>query len=246
MPRTDDRPDRSSLEECGRSETLTIPFTDISVEPLTREREIEIGQEVVDEVLATYTLSDDPAQQQRLAGLLDRIVPATTDADYSVRLIDADEVNAFALPGGALMFTTAIVELLDDGELGFVMGHEVAHVECRHIARQLEREALTVTGIDELFGDLVDAQQLYESEVGQTLAFLGSLSFSREDESESDLVALDLMATADIPLTEAVEALEQLRSIEGDVPSEGIIDFLLTHPPTEDRIEAVQADIASR
>lgn len=241
-----DRPRPPSLHECGRSETLTIPYTDIAVDPLSRAQEIEIGREVIAEVLATSAVADDAAQQDRLARLLDRIVPADTDAEYSVRLIDTDEVNAFALPGGALVFTSAIVEQLDDGELGFVMSHEVAHVECRHIAQQLEREALAVAGIDAVLGDLVDGEELYRSEAGQTLAFLASLSFSREDEAESDLVALDLMDAAKIPLAEAVNALEHLRSIEGDVPSGDHLDLFLTHPPTADRIEDVRQAIASR
>lgn len=234
-------PVRVDRGDCAASDVLGIPGTDIEIEPLTREQEADLGREVDAEVLAWYAVADDPDTASMLDGLLDAVRPSDSDIEYHVQLLASDEVNAFAVPGGSIYFTTAIVDLMTEDELAFVMGHEIAHVECRHSAHQIEREALVVAAAEALIGSEIDVEELYASTVGQTVAYFGSLSFSREDESEADLVALDLMEPAGIPLSAAADALTTLMSIEPPLDTGPLGDLLSTHPATADRIDAVEA-----
>ena len=229
---------------CAASGTLEDPITGVSVEPLSRQREREIGDAAILDVLAFYPEVSDRPVEDLLDDLLDALDPEVGGVDFDVTLVASTEVNAFALPGGHLFFTTAIVELLDDDELAFIMGHEIAHVACRHVAHQLEREALVVAALESVVGGVFDVGEFYESEGGQMLATLGSLSFSRGDESESDLVSVDLMRRANYELSAAPSALRVLLALETEGSESAAGALLSTHPPTRERIADVEDEIA--
>lgn len=226
---------------CEVAEPPRIELLGIELDPMSRQQERDLGEEYATEVLSWYHVADDDRTQETLDELLDELAPRIDAIDWSVTLLDSTEINAFALPGGPLYFTTAITDLMSTDELAFVMGHEIAHVECRHIAQQLEREALAVAAVDSVFGGALDAEALYESELGQGVAVLASLSFSRDDESEADLRALDLLDRSGRPTSSAADALRVLRDHTGDVPDDGVSTYFSTHPPTRDRIAAVEA-----
>lgn len=234
------------IDRCGESTLLSVPGTEIMIEPLSIEQEAAIGEDTVDEVLRTSSPSDDDATQSRLEDLLDELRPTGTDVDYQVTLLESEEVNAFAVPGGSIFFTTAITELMPDDELAFVMAHEISHVHCRHIAQEIERVGLVAAAANALLGTDLDADDIYADAAGSVIAELASLSFSRDDELEADLAALDLLEEAGRPLDAAADGLRTLMSLEGDYqPSE--IDVLLsTHPPTQERIDAVEAEASRR
>ncbi len=226
--------------DCDVAEPPVIPGLDISVDSMSRAQETAIGESYLAEVLAYYPASSDSATESDLQDLLDELAPTIDGIDFDVTLLDSSEVNAFALPGGSLFFTTAIVDVLDDDELAFVMAHEIAHVECRHSAQQLEREALAVAAVEAVLGDAVDADSLYESTTGQGVAFLANLSFSRADEQEADLRALDLMEHAGRSTGAAAGALRVLLDYTVE-PASDMEVWLSTHPPTAERIENVEA-----
>lgn len=234
-------PGGDRVNDCDVAERPRLDLLGIEIDPMTREQERDLGEEYSAEVLTWYPVSDDAGTQHTLDALLDELAPSIDPIDWSVTLLDSPEINAFALPGGPLYFTTAITDLMSTDELAFVMGHEIAHVECRHIARQLEREALAVVALDSALGGAVDAQELYESELGQGIAVLASLSFSRDDESQADLRSLDLLERAGRPTSAAADALRLLRDATGDLPDDGVSTYFSTHPPTRDRITAVEA-----
>ena len=234
------------LDECGRSGMLTIPATDISIEPITLEQEESIGTETRSLVLEQYQVSGDIDTQALLERLLDEVRPGGTEIDFNVTLLDSAEVNAFAIPGGDLFFTSAITSLMDEDELAFVMGHEVGHVVCRHLAQQFEREALVLAGLDALLGSEIDTGRLYAEAAATVLKGIADLRFSREDELESDLVALELLYAAGRPLGAGPSALRALQNLEGSLEPSEIEIFFSTHPPTSQRIEQLEAEIAKR
>jgi len=235
-----------NLDQCAESELLKIPGTKVTIEPMTLEQERSAGVDVRSSVYAFYATSDDSATQATLNDLLTEITPAGSPIPFTVTLLESDEVNAFAIPGGDLFFTTGITSLMTNDELAFVMGHEVAHVACRHIAKQFERQALVVAGVDALLGTEPDMGRLDAAAASEVLSGLAGVSFSQADETQADLVALDLLADAGRPLEAGTSALRILQSLEGGVESSAIEVFLSTHPPTADRIERLGQEIAKR
>lgn len=233
-------PGSGLINRCAESDWLSIPGTDIAIEPLNLEQEIDIGARVRADVVSLYTAAPNHPEQPTLDALLDLVAPSDSAIPFSVTVLDSDEVNAFAIPGGDLFFTTGIIDLMTRDELAFVMGHEVAHVVCRHIAQGLEREALVAAGIDGLFGSDLSAGDYYAGDGNAVLATLNAIGFSKDDELESDLVAVALMRRAGLDLRAAVSALRALRDLEGSYDPSAIETFFSTHPPTEDRIAAVE------
>ncbi len=190
--------DRSSTG-AGDPTCSTIPGTDISIDPMSLDQERSVGSETRALVVQQYQVSGDGEAQALLDRLLDDVRPAGTAIDFNVTLLESNEVNAFAIPGGDLFFTTAISSLMTQDELAFVMGHEVGHVVCRHLAQQFEREALLTAGLDALLGTEIDTGRLYADAAADVLNDVADLGFSREDELESDLAALDLLADRGTP-----------------------------------------------
>jgi predicted Zn-dependent protease len=247
QPTSDRRADSEAiLDGCGQSELLAIPGTDISIEPMSLEQERSVGDETRSFVLQQYQISGDGDTQALLEDLLNDMRPANTEIDFTVTLLDSSEVNAFAIPGGDLFFTTAISSLMTEDELAFVMGHEVGHVVCRHLAQQFEREALLTAGLDALLGTEIDTGRLYAEAAATVLNDVADLGFSREDELESDMAALDLLEVASRPLSSGPAALRALQGSEADLEPNEIEVFFSTHPPTSERIEQLEAEIAQR
>ncbi len=126
------------------------------------------------------------------------------------------------------------------------MGHEIAHVHCRHTAHEIERVAMVAAAANALLGTDLDAQDIYADAAGAAIADLASLSFSRGDERQADLASLDLLDAAGRPLEAAADALRRLTSLEGTYQPDRIDVLLSTHPPTQERVDTVEAAIATR
>ena len=243
----DDGNDAGALiDRCGRSDVLTIPGTDVSIEPISLDQERSIGADTRSLVLAQYQVSDDGDTQSLLDRLLDDVEPPQTGIDFVVTLLESDEVNAFAIPGGDLYFTSGITSLMTEDDLAFVMAHEVGHVVCRHLAQQFERQALVIAGLDALLGSEIDTGRLYAEAAASVLTEVADLGFSRDDEGEADVAALDLLASAGRPLSAGPSALRVLQELEGNLEPSAIDVFFSTHPPTAERIERLEDEISQR
>jgi predicted Zn-dependent protease len=197
------------------------------------------------------TLNRDPALTQRVRQIAARIVPHTAvfrrDAPkwrWEVNVVSSDDLNAFCMPGGKIVFFSGIIEKLrlSDDEIAVVMGHEVAHALREHSREQASQAiaaqgAITAISIGAaLFGiglpsgstDLASAA--YES--------LVATKFSRVDESEADRMGLELTARAGYDPRAGVTLWQKmLKANTGGRPME----FLSTHPAEESRIREIQS-----
>ncbi|MBU6437260.1 MAG: M48 family metallopeptidase, partial [Betaproteobacteria bacterium] len=139
------------------------------------------------------------AQVQRLRAVAQRIIPQAprwnlraAQWKWEVNLIGSKQLNAFCMPGGKIVFYTGILDTLklSDDEVAIIMGHEMAHALREHARERIGKQAATGAGAS-LLGALLGVGNL-----GQTAINMGAnlltLRFSREDESEADLVGLDL------------------------------------------------------
>lgn len=226
----------------GSSDFLGIPGTAIRVEPLTVADERDVGASVTDRVLASYAVADEPATQQLLDDLLVAIAPAD-GRQYTVTLLESEQVNAFAVIGGSIFFTTGITDLLDENELAFVMGHEIAHITCRHSARAFERDALAVVALEVVVGD-ESSDRWFESAEAELADALLTPGFSRRDEREADLYSLELLQQAGVSTDGAASALRVLLELDSAGPR-GFDQLFSSHPPTAARIEAIERELAA-
>ena len=185
-------------------------------------------------------------QTQRLNRIAQRLIPHAAawnprarQWQWQVALIQSDQINAFCLPGGKIAFYTGILDQLElsDDEAAMIMGHEMAHALREHARERLAKSTATSLGLR------LGSELLGLGNLGAAAADLGTqlltLRFSREDESEADLVGLELAArgayrpSASVSLWKKMTAANERRNLS----------FLSTHPSGADRIRRLQANL---
>jgi Zn-dependent protease with chaperone function len=185
-------------------------------------------------------------QTQRLHAIAKRIIPFTAawnprakDWQWQVALINSNEINAFCLPGGKIAFYTGILDKLQlsDDETAMIMGHEMAHALREHARERLAKSSATNLGLR------LGAELLGLGGLGAVAADMGSqlltLKFSREDESEADLVGLELAARGAFQPNASVSLWQKMaKAGGGNGPA-----FLSTHPSGPNRIKQLQANV---
>lgn len=185
-------------------------------------------------------------QVQRLRRMAQRMVKHTQPWNeraqrwsWEVNLIQSPQINAFCMPGGKIAFFTGILETLklSDDEAAMIMGHEMAHALREHARERLAKSSATNIGLR------LGAQLLGLGELGNAAADLGAqlltLKFSREDESEADLVGLELAARSAYQPQASVTLWQKMTAASGGSgPS-----FLSTHPSGPNRIRELQGNL---
>ena len=188
----------------------------------------------------------DHPQSQRLNNIAQRIIPFTAawnprarDWRWEVALINSDQINAFCLPGGKIAFYTGILSQLklSDDEAAMIMGHEMAHALREHARERLAKSTATSLGLR------LGSELLGLGNLGAAAADMGTqlltLRFSREDESEADLVGLELAARAGYRPDASVSLWQKMAKANGS----GGLAFLSTHPSGPQRIESLRANL---
>jgi predicted Zn-dependent protease len=171
----------------------------------------------------------------RMIPLASRYNPRAREWRWEVNLIGSKQINAFCMPGGKIAFFSGLLEglKLTDDEAAIVMGHEIAHALREHARERLAKSELTQLGAS-LLGQLV-AQGKY-ADAFRLGGNLLTLKFSREDESEADLVGLDLAARAGFDPRAGVTLWEKMTSAKRGAPPQ----WLSTHPSGPNRIREIE------
>lgn len=193
------------------------------------------------------TLNTEPALTNRVRAIASRITPQTrafrADAPgwkWEVNTISSDELNAFCMPGGKIMFYTGLIKRLNlsDEEIAVVMGHEIAHALREHSREQVSQAmaAQATIGIGAALLGLGDgAASLANAGYDALIA----TTFSRGDESEADRIGLELSARAGYDPRAGVTLWQKMLKAgqSGSRPPE----FLSTHPAETSRIQQIEA-----
>lgn len=185
-------------------------------------------------------------QLQRLREIAKRIIPQSygwnpraRDWKWEVNLIGSGQVNAFCMPGGKIAFYYGILEKLklDDEEVAFIMGHEVAHALREHARERMAKTAATRIGASLLssvlgLGNLGDAALNLGSQ-------LLTLKFSREDETEADLVGMELSARSGYGPQAGVRLWQKMAEFSKGAPPQ----WASTHPSGPTRIKDIETNL---
>lgn len=191
---------------------------------------------------------DGHPQLQKLRGISQRLIPFTpqwnrraSEWRWQVNLIGSKQINAFCMPGGKIAFYTGILDKLQltDDEAAMIMGHEMAHALREHARERLAKTQATNLGVR------LGAQLLGLGDLGNAAAGLGAqlltLKFSRSDETDADLVGLELAARAGYQPDAAVSLWQKMGKASGS--QQAGLAFLSTHPSGPDRIRELQQNV---
>jgi predicted Zn-dependent protease len=204
------------------------------------EKEIALGKQLAQEVEREAKVIDDPIIAEYVNRVGQNLV-RNSDAKvpFTIKVVDAEEVNAFALPGGFFFVNSGLIMKAEsESELAGVMAHEIAHVAARHGTRQATRGTLiNYASIPLIF---MGGWTGYAIRQGAGLAIpLGFLNFSRGFEREADFLGLQYLYKAGYDPAAFVDFFEKIQSFEKKKP--GMISKVFsTHPMTDDRIEQAQ------
>jgi beta-barrel assembly-enhancing protease len=210
------------------------------------EKEIALGKQLAQEVERSSKLIDDPVVTEYVNRVGQNLV-RNSDArvPFTIKVIDSDEVNAFALPGGFFYVNSGLIlRAQEESELAGVMAHEISHVAARHGTKnatkgqilQLATVPLILLGPAGLAG-----YGLYEGlNVALPVTFL---KFSRDAEREADFLGLQYMYKAGYDPNAYVTFFERIQADEKRRPGT-IPKVFSTHPPTPERIANAQKEIA--
>lgn len=193
-----------------------------------------LGKPVAEQLEEEIGLVKDPALARWVEAVGSRIVQADgrPPQEYTFRILDADDVNAFAIPGGYIYVTLGLLRFVDsEDELAAVVGHELAHVTAHHGLKQLKRDLLLTLGLSLLRGHVSELT----STLGQLGGVLYSLRHSRGAEAEADAQGIQKVARSGYDPVAMVTFLRKLNEKEKNKPSRLEIYFM-THPPTTERL----------
>jgi len=207
------------------------------------EKEIALGKALANEVERSAKIIDDPVIAEYVNRVGQNLV-RNSDAKvpFTIKVIDSEDVNAFALPGGFFFVNSGLILKADnEAELAGVMAHEIAHVAARHGTRQATRgEIANLATIPLIFMGGWAGYGIRQA--ASILVPVGFLKFSCAFESEADMLGLEYMYKTGYDPTAFVDFFEKIETLEKRKPGT-MAKVFSTHPLTDDRIQAAQKNI---
>lgn len=235
--------------------TLAVALVPLScaINPVTGKRElmlvsqqdeIAMGRQTDSQIGQTYGFYED----QKLSAYVDRIgqgIARNThqpNTQYHFKVLDTPIVNAFAVPGGYVYVTRGILAYLnDEAELAGVIGHELGHVNARHIARQMSLQQVTSLGLN--LGSAVSENFRRYAGLAEFGAGMLFLKFSRDDERQADDLGVEYSSKAGYDANRMAAFFETLERLHPQGGA-GLPDWFSTHPNPANRLTAVRTKTA--
>ena len=207
------------------------------------DKEIALGKQLAQQVERQAKIINDPVIAEYVNRVGQNLV-RNSDAKvpFTIKVIDSEEVNAFALPGGFFFVNSGLILKADtEAELAGVMGHEIAHVACRHGTRRATRaEVAQLATVPLIFMGGWAGYGIRQA--AMVMIPISFLQFSQANEREADMLGLQYMYKTGYDPEAFVDFFEKIESLEKKKP--GTVSKLFsTHPPTDDRIVAAQKEI---
>ncbi|MBS2040500.1 M48 family metalloprotease [bacterium] len=206
---------------------------------VSTQQEVALGRQAAQKIEAESGIDNSPELNRRLQTIGQSLarVCGRNDLQFQFKVLATDEFNAMALPGGFVYATRSLMRGMSDGEIAFVLGHEITHVVQRHSIKQMENEQMRKVGL------LAVLVGLSGGRVNQQSAQLAGLvdqvldsRFSQADESEADRLGTAMMARAGYDPAFALVALRTLAGRHNSETPAFVNAMLGTHPLPLERI----------
>jgi predicted Zn-dependent protease len=209
------------------------------------ETEIRMGKSYAMQLEKSVKFVNDPVINEYVNRIAQNLVKnSDAKVPFTIKVIDSDEVNAMALPGGFMYVNSGLILTADDeAEMAGVIAHEISHVAAHHAVREQTRMNMAQLGtIPLIFIGGWTGYGIYEAaQIGIPLTFL---TFSRGFEAQADFLGVQYMYRAGYDPQAFVTIFEKLENLEKTKPHL-ISKAFSSHPQTPDRIEATQKEIAT-
>ena len=210
-------------------------------------QEVEMGHQFSKEIEQEVKLYKDPEVVKYVQDLGQSLVKYSqrSDITYTIKVVDTDDVNAFALPGGFLYVNRGLISTAEnESELAGVMGHEIGHVVGRHGAKQMTRQVglQVLTGL--VTGENPGIARQLAGQFAGLGGTLGMFKYSRDAEREADALAIQELYDAGIDPIGMATFFEKLNALHERQPS-GLAALFATHPPSPERVANAKQAIAA-
>jgi predicted Zn-dependent protease len=208
------------------------------------EKEIALGRQMAQEVQREAKINDDPILSEYVNRVGQNLV-RNSDAKvpFSFKVIEADDLNAFALPGGYVFVNTGLIVMAEEeDEFAGAVAHEIAHVAARHMTRQATKSQIANIATVPLSVLLGGWAGVAARQAGGLAIPMTFLSFSRKDESEADYLGLQYMYAAGYDPNGAISIFEKLEALSRRKPG-AVSRLFSTHPMDGDRIRNAEKEI---
>ena len=223
--------------------TLALAATGCGV---STQQEVQMGNEYASQIEAQLPIVRDPEINRYINVLGDSIAGLADDRalEWTFRVVNAPEINAFAVPGGHIYVNRGLIERSQNlAQLAGVLGHEIGHVTMRHSVQQMEKAQTANLGIT--LGCVLTG--ICSNEAAQAAIQIGGAAvfanFSRKDEAEADEVGVAYVTRAGID-PRGIPAMFRILLDERSRAPGGVDAWFSSHPLEEDRIAATEALIA--
>lgn len=202
------------------------------VEKINDSTEKKLGKQMLEFFTANENVLTDSPFTAPLDSIIDKLC-AANDLDrkkLKIHLIEKDEVNAFAMPDDHIVVFTGLIEFCDNGEeLAGVLGHEIGHLQKRHVMKKMTKEVGLSVLISIASGGSSGGQML-----GDLIRQLSSSAYDRSLESEADRVSVDYLVNADVNPEPFANLLYRFSTLDNrDLPD--FLSWTNTHPEPEAR-----------
>ena len=247
-PKTEPVPAMENVKKGSLDDVNAIGNRDIGNKGLgnwySLEKEVAMGKQYAQQVEQSAKLITDPVVNEYVNRIGQNLVRhSDAKVPFTIKVIDDDQINAFALPGGFFYVNTGTILAADDeSELAGVMAHEIAHVCARHAMRQMTRANwANFATIPLIFVGGGIGYAAYEAAgIGIPLTFM---KFSRGFESQADYLGTQYLYASGYDPQAMVDFFEKIEATEKKKPG-ALAKAFASHPPTPDRVEHTQQEIA--
>jgi len=229
----------------GRAEKGLKAAKTLSEMEITADQEVAMGKEVAGKMVAYSGLFENAKALAyvRKVGEAVAIQSERKDVACHFDILDSDEINAFAAPGGLIFVTRGLLEVVEsEAELAGVLGHEVGHVAGKHVVKEIQRDKAIKVGTD-VAAEFTPGSAFLEEIAKQLAIKLIQQGLNPRDENDADQRGLNYAYAAGYRPDGLKTFLEKLIKISGDKKTDWLTR---THPPLKERVERVQKLMAER
>ena len=200
---------------------------------VSEEEEMEMGAKVFEEIKKNNTIKTDHWASKKVQQIMDKLLKniERPGIDYSIYILESEQINAFATVGGYIYLTTSILDFVDsDDELAFIIAHEISHIDQYHTLRKQKKLLLASA-----FGEMMDLKGL--TNIALNINLMLSAPFDQVDEYAADKNGAQLARDAGFDARRFGDFFDKLKKDQ----NKNILNKLLsTHPFAEDRKECME------